>query len=117
MSRTRRMTISVVVLACLMCVAALANAQTRRLTIHVNNAGASGVVRVITGAVGACFLNAQCTYDVNAGATVRLAADYPGRLSGGTGPAAACALSTCSFTMTADAGVRRSQPATAPRRR
>ncbi len=71
MSRTRRMTISVVVLACLMCVAALANAQTRRLTIHVNNAGASGVVRVVTGAVGACFLNAQCTYDVNAGATVR----------------------------------------------
>ena len=82
-----------------------AGAQTVRLTVHTNYLGAGGIVRVVSGAVGACFLNSECTYYVNQGAIVRLAAEYPGRFSGGTGPAAGCALSTCSFAMTADADV------------
>src|SRR3954454_1247817 len=69
--------------------AARANAQTVRLGVHTNYVGKSGVVRVVSGAVGACFLNNSCTYFVNKGATVRLAADYPGRFSAGSGPAAA----------------------------
>src|SRR5690349_10604728 len=76
-------------------------AQTRTLTIHTNHVGAAGAVRIVSGALGACNAG-PCIYAVAAGATARLAADYPGRLSGGTGPAAGCGLSTCSFSMTAD---------------
>jgi N-acetylneuraminic acid mutarotase len=80
---------------------ASASAQTHTLTVHTNG----GTVRVVSGAVGAChFLSVDCLFYVNTGATVRLAA-APGRFSAGTGPAAACALSTCSFVMTADADV------------
>src|SRR3954469_4626534 len=86
--------------------AGAASAQTRTLTIRATDAGGSfsGAARVVAGALGSCA-DTTCTYVVNDGAAVRLAADYPGRFSAGTGPASACALSTCSFTMTADASV------------
>src|SRR3954470_7222183 len=103
MARSVRIALAATVLALL---SIPASAQTLKLTVHVNVAGAAGNVRVVSGAAGAChFLTANCTFFVNTGATVRLAADYPGRFSPGTGPAAVCALSTCSFTMTADADV------------
>src|SRR5215471_8370021 len=84
---------------------ARAQAQVRKLTIHIVVAGTAGDVRVFSGAVTTCqFLTGTCVADVSNGATVRLAADFPGRLSR-TGPAAGCALSTCTFVMTADASV------------
>ncbi len=87
-----------------------ASAQTRALMVHMNVAGATGNVRVSSGAGGpaaACNPtgNNPCEVLVNQGASIEIAADYPGRLSAGSGPAASCALSTCRFTMTADADV------------
>lgn len=87
-----------------------ASAQTLTLTVHVTSAGAGGTLRVVSGTGGpmtSCTVggNATCTVFLNQGANVRLAADNAGRLSFGTGPAAACELSTCSFTMTANADV------------
>jgi N-acetylneuraminic acid mutarotase len=82
-----------------------ADAQTLTLTVHVTG-DTSGTVRVIAGGFGVCTtLTPTCTVYVDTGATVRLSAagPQPGRFSGGTGPAAACALSTCSFTMTSAA--------------
>src|SRR5262249_55931799 len=69
------------------------------------------IVYIVEGGVGYCnaFSGASsCAFDINAGATVRIAAPGtpgPGRFSAGSGPAAACALSTCSFTMTGAADV------------
>src|SRR4249919_1245388 len=85
-----------------------ASAQTLKLTIP------GGVS--VSGTAPTCnILQAPCVVYVNAGATVRLSvadtrmeaatSPSPGRFGGGTGPAAGCALSTCSFTMTADATV------------
>jgi N-acetylneuraminic acid mutarotase len=107
MARFVRLAVTVAVLSF---VAARVDAQTVTLTVHTNDVGAyhasvRASVRVVSGAVGACTDNNQCTYAVNKGAIVRLAADYPGRFSAGTGPASACALSTCTFTMTTDADV------------
>src|SRR3954462_2744196 len=96
-----RLGIAAVLLICFGA-ATSADAQTQTLTVHLT--GNRSKVTVVSGAVGACDLNFDCILFVNRGATVRLVAAYPGRLSG-TGPAAGCALSTCSFTMTADAAV------------
>jgi hypothetical protein len=76
-----------------------ANAQTRTLTVPAS-------VTIVSGGVGSChILSAPCTYFINQGATVRLEVPYSGTFTGGTGPAAGCTLSTCTFVMTADATV------------
>jgi len=86
-----------------------ASAQTRTLTIHRVASGAGGNVRVVSAAgtpILSCdILITSCVALVTQGAIVEIAADYPGRLSAGTGPASACALSTCAVTMSADADV------------
>jgi N-acetylneuraminic acid mutarotase len=82
-----------------------ASAQTLRLSVRFTQSGAVSVgdVRAVSGAVGTCpGSSGSCAFFVKQGATVRIAVDYPGRLMFGTGPAVACALSTCSFTMTED---------------
>jgi Kelch motif len=87
-----------------------ADAQTRTLIIH-----GSGPL-TISGTALQCNILQVCGVAVNDGATVRLSAadasseanagnGTPGNFSGGTGPAAGCALSTCTITMTADAEV------------
>jgi N-acetylneuraminic acid mutarotase len=97
-----------------------AAAQTFTLTINlVNNSTVNhvNVMDAATGSVlGRCLtLSASfsCPLRINAGTSVRLAAvatgagngAVPARLSAGTGPAAACELSSCAFTMTANASV------------
>jgi len=85
-----------------------AAAQTLKLTVHVTG-NTPGGVTMVSGGLGTCLSAAgTCTFDVDTGATVRIVAtgqgsSQPGRFSGGTGPAAGCTLSTCSFTMTAAA--------------
>jgi len=99
----------VALLACVFGAVTGASAQTRTLIVHMTSAGASGDVRVLSGAggpVATCHSSGgSCVAYVNQGALVEVVADFPGRLSAGTGPAAACMLSTCSFAMTADADV------------
>jgi len=107
--RSTRTAAVFVLLALFSVVAASAAAQTRTLTIHRIGSGAGGHVRVVS-AAGTPILScdivvASCVAFVNQGASVEIAADYPGRLSNGSGPAAACALSTCVVTMSADADV------------
>jgi hypothetical protein len=98
------------VVAMTLAVPRVAAAQTVKLTIHVGG-NTPGAVMTVSGGFGSCSTAlGMCTIDVNAGATVRLAATaagsaQPGRFSGGTGPAAGCALSTCTFTMTSAADV------------
>ena len=97
---------------------AAAAAQTLKLTIHTG-----GVL--VAGTSTTCnALQTPCVVLVNAGATVRLSvadtrteaatSPAPGRFVGGTGPAAACALSTCAFIMTADAEVSATSAAGMP---
>src|SRR5262245_30343718 len=88
-----------------------AAAQTSTLTLTVGG-NPSGTVAVFGAGRGQCATPAatQCTYQIPTGTAVTIAANAPsgqtpGRLSNGSGPAAACALSTCSFTMTSAAAV------------
>src|SRR4051812_27539174 len=109
--RTVRLLVVAVLVTCAPFAAVRANAQTRTLTVHIISARALGDVVAVSGAVGTCqFLTGTCAFTVNQGATVRLSAangtsassqPTAGRFSG-TGPAAGCALSTCTFVMTAD---------------
>ena len=91
--------------------AAPAAAQTFTLTVNVGGA-ADGTVAIIGPGGGRCSTPAvnQCTFEVPSGAAIRIAANtpvgmWPGRLSGGSGAAAGCALSTCGFTMNGPASV------------
>src|SRR4051794_13689639 len=86
-------------------VAGPAAAQTSALTVHVGG-GSAGTVAVIGRDGGTCSTPAatQCVFNVGTGETVSLAANVPageapGLMSGGTGPAASCGFSTCTFTM------------------
>jgi len=100
-----------------------ADAQTFFLTVNlVNNFSVYNRVNVVNGAtgglIGICatpFFTSSCPMVVAGGTEVRIIAvattgidgsgPIPSRLSAGTGPAAVCALSSCAFTMTADAAV------------
>src|SRR3954468_1803596 len=103
--RTGRLLVVAVLVTCAPFAAVRANAQTRNLTVNgaVDRLSIAGTPRQCS------ILQLPCVVTVNDGATVRIsAADTnssasaaPGNFSGGTGPAAGCALSTCTITMTA----------------
>jgi N-acetylneuraminic acid mutarotase len=80
------------------------------LTIHMSGT-TNGRVGVVPGG-GLCDVTGggtnTCTYFIASGSAVRLSGNSPqtpGLFSGGTGPAASCGFSACSFTMTAAADV------------
>lgn len=110
MSRMLRVASAIAALTLFPCLVMPAEAQTLKLTVHVAG-NTPGTVTIVSGGFGSCTVAlATCTFDANAGATVRITAAgrgfggiSPGRFSGGTGPAAGCSLSTCSFAMTAAA--------------
>jgi hypothetical protein len=94
----------------LLLVAGPAAAQSVPLTVNIDGPGV-GTVAVIGPGGGFCSTPvAACTFQVPTGAAIRIAANAPfgqapGRLSFGSGPAAACALTTCGVTMTAAAAL------------
>ena len=85
--------------------ATASSAQTLKLNVFTGG-DTPGVVRLTAGATGTCA-SFSCDFYVEAGATVRLSAVgiQPGRFSSGSGPAAGCSRSTCSFVMTANADI------------
>src|SRR3954469_25188816 len=107
--RTVRLLVVAVLVMCAPFAAVRANAQTRKLIVN----GAVGKLSIAGTPLQCSIVELSCVVTVNDGATVRIsAADMsnpasatPGNFSGGTGPAAGCALSTCTITMTADAQV------------
>jgi hypothetical protein len=97
-----------------------AAAQSFTLTVNLVNNSTINRVNVIDAATRSVIAQCStlsptfsCAVTVNAGTAVRLAAvafgagsaPVPARFSAGTGPAAACALSSCAFTMTSAAAV------------
>jgi N-acetylneuraminic acid mutarotase len=93
-----------------LCLASGAAAQALPLTIHLSGSSNGRVGVIPTGTL--CDMTggstSTCVVQIPAGEPVRVVANapqgqIPGLFSGGTGPAAACGFSACSFTMTAAA--------------
>ena len=94
----------------LLCLPARAAAQgTFTLTIHMSGTS-SGRVGTVPGGNLCDVVGGStntCAYQIASGAAVHLSANGnpPGLFSGGTGPAATCGFSACSFTMSAAADI------------
>jgi N-acetylneuraminic acid mutarotase len=107
---TRVRTLRIVWLTLVVVAAFAASARAQNFTLTVHTVGPnSGRVGIIPGG-GLCDVPSTCTYSVASGAAVRMTANaipgqVPGRFSAGTGPASACSVSTCAFTMTGAAEV------------